>query len=397
MTDKKVVITAISLRTSNIANFEQLCEDCQTDTIHLQDSSLSELVLFDSSYTSEIKGTHKKFNLEQNMERFDCIISEVLLELIHQIDEYNNLRKQINNGQIKSSMFLASSLVGNERIMNRAKDIEFPYGEYSVNEYIQNIKKITQLYCPIYTIDTACSSGTNSLLAAFQSINNGSLDFAFVGGFDPLTEFTLHGFNSLRLLDTEVTKPLSINRNGINLGEAVVWFALESLESAQARGARIICEVKGGCSGNDAYHMTSPNPNTDTLIHVLNKTVTDNKFKYINMHGTGTKINDEYELNLLSDFVENISPEHTVYVSSSKSKYGHCLASAGLIEVAICLTSFKNRKLPISPEYFNKMDDAHLYVKILDEYVDIKNSRENVLSVSMAFGGNVSAILLGDI
>ena len=111
---------------------------------------------------------------------------------------------------------------------------------------------------------TACATGTHSIGEAFRSIQHGEADVMVAGGTEAsITPIGVAGFTSLTALNTtdDVKKasiPFDQDRNGFVMGEGAGIVVLESLEHAQARGAKILAEVVGYGATCDAYHITSP-------------------------------------------------------------------------------------------------------------------------------------------
>ena len=113
---------------------------------------------------------------------------------------------------------------------------------------------------------TACATGTNSIGEAFKIIQRGAADAMITGGTEaPITHMALAGFSASRALSTNDDKetacrPFQEGRDGFIMGEGAGILVIESLESAQARGAQIYAEIVGYGSTGDAYHITAPAP-----------------------------------------------------------------------------------------------------------------------------------------
>jgi len=114
-----------------------------------------------------------------------------------------------------------------------------------------------------FSVVTACATATHAIGEAFRSIKYGHLDACIAGGAEaPITRIALAGFNNMTALTKEkdpsqASVPFDARRSGFVIGEGGAVVILESLETAQARGANIIAELVGYGATADAYHITS--------------------------------------------------------------------------------------------------------------------------------------------
>ena len=105
----------------------------------------------------------------------------------------------------------------------------------------ENIAAYLKFSGYINTLSTACSSAANAIMLAARMIEQGKLDRVLVGGTDPITDFTIKGFQSLMIYDDEWCKPFDHNRNGLNLGEGAGFLLLESEQSINISDNAPIC------------------------------------------------------------------------------------------------------------------------------------------------------------
>ena len=169
-----------------------------------------------------------------------------------------------------------------------------------MNEYACYAAKLFGVKWAVDVCSVAFTSGTTTVGMALQFIVAGLCDAAVVGGADPLTPLSAYGFNVLRAMSGGVCSPYDESRDGINIGECGAFFWVEELEHAKARGAHIYCEIVGFASGNDAYHITSPEPEGNEAVKTISRSldsagISADKLDYINGHGTGTEKNDSME------------------------------------------------------------------------------------------------------
>ena len=146
---------------------------------------------------------------------------------------------------------------------------------------------------------TACATGTNSIGEAFKIIQRGDADAMITGGTEaPITHMALAGFSASRALSTNDDKetacrPFQEGRDGFVMGEGAGILVIESLESAQARGAQIYAEIVGYGSTGDAYHITLPLLKVK-VVHVqckqIDAGIEAKDVQYLNAHGTSTPV-----------------------------------------------------------------------------------------------------------
>ncbi|MCH5322621.1 MAG: beta-ACP synthase [Helicobacter sp.] len=240
-----------------------------------------------------------------------------------------------------------------------------------------------------FGISSACTSGIKALIEAQRLLEYDLCDAVICGGVDSLNSLTIFGFDSLEILSSDFCLPFSKNRKGINLGEGAAVFLLSRKPSK--------LYIKGYASNNDAYHITKPNVSyssqKDAILQALNQAnLTFDKIDYINLHGTGTISNDDMEARLIDELFKMIP------CSSTKSIMGHTLGAAGALEAMICLQILKESLEQESVEL-----PIHCYDKFYDENMPKinlvcqkqKTKVYNALSLSFAFGGDNSAVILG--
>lgn len=153
---------------------------------------------------------------------------------------------------------------------------------------------------------TACATSAHAVGEAFRAIKHGYADAILAGGAEAaIIPDAVAGFTSCRALTTNpdpatACRPFDADRDGFVMGEGACVLVLESMEHAQARGAHIYAEVVGYGNTDDAYHITSPDPEAAGIARAISLAVTEGDVKpseglYINAHGTSTKLNDSSE------------------------------------------------------------------------------------------------------
>lgn len=242
------------------------------------------------------------------------------------------------------------------------------------------------------TVSTACTSGAAAIALGCDVLEAGEADVVVAGGVDSLTRLTLNGFSSLLIVSPQGCRPFDADRDGLSLGEGCGAVVLETLDHAARRGARIRALVHGAESTCDAYHATAPSPDGEGLERAINRALDGaglgpNAIDYINAHGTGTPDNDVVE----ADAIRRVFADGVPPISSVKGFFGHTLAAAGAIEAVVSVLAIENGKIPPNIR-LNTPDPAV-------QFTPVTTMREvpitTVLSTSLGFGGNNTALIIG--
>ncbi|NOZ86465.1 MAG: beta-ketoacyl-[acyl-carrier-protein] synthase II [Deltaproteobacteria bacterium] len=242
---------------------------------------------------------------------------------------------------------------------------------------------------PSMTCSTACSSSGNAIITACNLIYSGICDAAVVGGFEALARTTLMGFKSLRVIDPEPCRPFDAFRKGMNLGEGAAVLIMERVYG-QDKGQGAF--IAGYGSSLDAHHMTAPDPSglgaeTAMAAALARAGVTAEDIGYINLHGTGTILNDAAEATAINRLFGNKTK-----CSSTKGMSGHLLGASSAFETVLCIISLERGFAPNNTGL--ERLDPEMDIEILDEPTAIdKNSL--VMSNSFGFGGNNTSIIIG--
>lgn len=187
----------------------------------------------------------------------------------------------------------------------------------------------------IIPTSSACSSGSQAIGYAYESIKYGMIDMMLAGGSDELCAPHIYVFDSLyaasrRNEEPELTpRPYDSKRDGLVIGEGAGMFVLESLEHAQARGAKIYAEIVGYGANSDGCHVTQPQQ--ETMQKCMELALKDaqllpKQIGYVDGHGTATEKGDIAET-LATEAVFGFVP-----MSSQKSYLGHTLGACGALE-----------------------------------------------------------------
>lgn len=192
----------------------------------------------------------------------------------------------------------------------------------------------------IIPTSSACSSGSQAIGYAYESIKYGMIDMMLAGGGEEFCPSEVYVFDSLyaasrRNGSPEATpRPYDTARDGLVIGEGAGIFVLESLDSALARGAEIYAEIVGYGANSDGSHVTQPQK--DTMRRCMEMALRDagvrpEQVGYVNGHGTATE---------KGDIAETLATEAVfghVPMSSQKSYLGHTLGACGVLESWFCI------------------------------------------------------------
>ena len=247
---------------------------------------------------------------------------------------------------------------------------------------------------PSLDIVTACASATNSIGEAFLKIKSGLLDACLAGGAEAtICEIGIGGFAALTALSTNqdpatASRPFDKDRDGFVMGEGAGVLFLESLESAQARGAHIYAELVGYGANSDAYHMTAPTPDGSGAGECIKQALamaglSAEDVDYINAHGTSTPTNDKGETQAIKYALGDAA--YKVAVSSSKGHFGHLLGGAGGVEAIVCVKALEECFVPATLGLENPEEGCDL------DYVPGHGRQQDIqvaLSNSLGFGGH---------
>ena len=247
---------------------------------------------------------------------------------------------------------------------------------------------------------TACATGTHSIGEAFRTIQYGDADVMIAGGTEAsITPIGVAGFTALTALSTSedpmrASIPFDKDRNGFVMGEGAGIVVLESLEHAQARGAKIYAELAGYGATGDAYHITSPAEDGSGAAKAMEMAIADAGLKpedvdYINAHGTSTHHNDLFE----TKAIKLALGEHAekVKINSTKSMVGHLLGAAGGVEFITCVKSIEEGFVHATAGLQEEDPECDL------DYTKGERVSMNVncaLSNSLGFGGHNATLLV---
>ncbi len=252
------------------------------------------------------------------------------------------------------------------------------------------------------SLSTACASGASAIQLGIEAIRRGETDAALCIGADgSINPEALIRFSLLSALSTSndnpqgAAKPFSKNRDGFVMAEGAGAVVLESLESAKARGVKILGVMEGAGEMTDAFHRTRSSPDGKPIIGCIANALKDaslepDEIDYVNAHGTGTPENDKMEhLGLSAVFGERMKG---IPISSNKSMVGHTLSAAGAVEAVVSLLTLQNQRIPPTINYV--VPDPAIPLDVVPNTArDAKVT--HALSNSFGFGGQNVSLVMG--
>ncbi|MDO5665335.1 MAG: beta-ketoacyl-[acyl-carrier-protein] synthase family protein [Bacteroidia bacterium] len=301
----------------------------------------------------------------------------------------NSLRIGVISSSSVGGMDL-SELHYSEYVENPTKVRVRPFAHHDIGDHTEQICNYLQLSGFRTSISTACSSAANAIMLAARMIKQGRLDAVIAGGTDALCRFTLNGFNSLMILDSEPCRPFDESRAGLNLGEGAGYIVLQS-EKTVADKSQIYCRLIGFANANDAFHQTASSPEGEgaflAMKNALDRAgISPSEVDYINAHGTGTSNNDLSE----STAIKRLFGENIPKFSSTKSFTGHTLGAAGGLEAIFSILSIKEKLIFPNLNFKTPIEQTKLIpvTEILEN-----QAVKTVLSNSFGFGGNNASLI----
>lgn len=243
---------------------------------------------------------------------------------------------------------------------------------------------------------TACAAGTHAIGEAAKTIMlDGADRMLVIGAESAICGAGVGGFAAMKALSTRnddpktSSRPFDKDRDGFVMGEGAGALVLESLESAQDRGAKIYAELAGFGESGDANHITTPTMDGPLrAMKAAYKMAGEPKVDYVNAHGTSTAINDKNETAALKELFggrENCPP-----VSSTKGQIGHCLGAAGSMEAIISIMAMEQGVIPPTINQLTADEACDL------DYVPNQARKAElnvVMSNSFGFGGTNGVVI----
>lgn len=260
------------------------------------------------------------------------------------------------------------------------------YAPYSVS---QAVAREFGARGPVITIGNACSASSFAIGAALDVINRGDAVAMVIGGADAFSRYGYAGFSRLGAIAPDVPRPFSHDRHGMVPAEGAAMLFIETLESAEQRGATVLAEIVGYGESCDAHHITQPDP--AGIVRAARAALDcaglePGAVSYISAHGTGTLTSDKVESVAFATLFGSAIPP----VSSVKSMVGHAMGAASAIECVAAIASLQAQVITPTMNYLGPDEECPVDC--------VPNAArpaqlDYILKTASAFGGNNAAVL----
>jgi len=406
---RRVVVTGVGL-VSPLAIGTQ----ANWDALLAGKSGIGPITRFDASqYSARIAGEVKNFDPLQFVDKKDVKKMDVFIQFALAASQFavDDARLEVTPEIADSvGVFIASGIGGFSTIEREHHELikggprrisPFFIPASIINLAAGQVSIRFNARGPNLATCTACTASAHAIGEAYEIVKRGDADVMIAGGSESaITPMGVGGFAAMRALSTRndepqrASRPFDKDRDGFIMGEGAGICIIETLESAQKRGAPIYCELVGYGLTSDAYHLTGQPEEAHGAIRSMQMAlrkagISPDQVDYINAHGTSTPINDPTE----TRGVKTLFGPHAykLAMSSTKSMTGHLLGAAGGLEAGITALAIKHQIAPPTINLDNPDPACDLdYVPHTPKPMAIRYA----LSNSFGFGGTNGTLLM---
>jgi 3-oxoacyl-[acyl-carrier-protein] synthase II len=253
---------------------------------------------------------------------------------------------------------------------------------------------------PNFCTTSACSSGSDAIGVAYETIKRGDAQVMITGGSEAIINpIGVGAFNAMKAISTRnnepqlASRPFDAERDGFVIGEGAGILILENLPFAQARGAKILAEIAAYGATGDAYHITAPIESGEGAAKAMKMALDKaglkpDEINYINAHGTSTPLNDKMETKAIKTVFGDYA--YKIPISSTKSMIGHLLGGAAAVEAVITIMVIQNGVIPPTINLTHPDPECDLdYVPNVARQVKVTAAMSN----AFGFGGHNSVLV----
>lgn len=403
---RRVVITGMGAVTPIGNNVDALWESIQSGTHGIGPITRFDAEIIKTNLAAEIKDLNTEDYLTKQEARKLDLFTQYAIIASKQAYEDAHLPEDLDRNRF--GVMLSSGIGGlqtiensHETLINRGAARVSPHfiPMCLTNLAAGNVAIALQAKGICTSVVTACAAGANAIGDAFRTIRDGYMDVMVAGGAEAsITPLGMAGFASMRATSeatdpNRASIPFDAERNGFVMGEGAGAIIMETLESAQARGAKIYGEIVGYGATCDAYHITAPESTGDGAMRSMQMALDDAKIDtscidYINAHGTSTPLNDKTETKAIRGVFG--ADADKLAVSSTKSMTGHLLGASGAVEAIISLKALANSFVPPTANF--QTGDPECDLDIVPNQ-GRKQELNYAMSNSLGFGGHNATLI----
>lgn len=287
-----------------------------------------------------------------------------------------------------------------ERGMRRVSPFAIPM--LMANAPAANIGLKVGARAGIHTPVSACASSNEAISHAIDMLHLGRADVVVAGGAEGVIHpFPIVAFSQMQALsrrndDPEgASRPWDVDRDGFVMAEGAAMLVLETLEHAQARGAKIYGTLRGAGITADSHDLVQPDPigygQSQAMVKGLREAdLSPKDVVHVNAHGTSTPQGDVTEAGSIRTALGDATDD--VIVTSTKSMTGHLLGSAGSLETVASVLTLRDRIVPPTINLDNEEPD--LNIDIAKEPRKLRDGDLAAVNNSFGFGGHNVAVVV---
>lgn len=387
---EKIVVTGIGLTTPlgvgsqitwrKIKEGRSLLTEATLDNIEATFSSFIR-----SAPLKNLNGSHRIFSLALTS------VQEALND--SQIDSID-----IPSKNVGCSVSVSKPIISLPSFQTSSATHQLPWSSFyfpllSPESVIQFLTRELSISGPTQNVISACATGIHSLMIASRWLQEKRCDIAIAGSVESsLHPLYLSGFLQMGTL-SNFPCPFDKRRKGFMIGEGAGILILERKSDALARKAKIYAEISGTAISSDKKNPVAFDSSGESIANLLKKTllnskISENEVDYINLHGTGTKINDPIESKAIKKTFSKRADQ--ISLSSTKAATGHLLGASGSVESAISCLAIQDQFVPPTLNLESPDPKCDL------DYTALKGKSKKIeiaLSLSFGFGGSIGAII----
>jgi 3-oxoacyl-[acyl-carrier-protein] synthase I len=258
----------------------------------------------------------------------------------------------------------------------------------------------------VTTNSSACTTGTEAILMGYERIASGKANRMLVGSCSDHGPYIWGGFDAMRVLPskynddpTRASRPMSASASGFVPGSGAGALVIESLESAQKRGAKIYAEILGGeiNSGGQRGEGSMTAANNEAVERCItgamkNSGVSPAEIDLINGHLTATS-KDSVEIQNWKNAL-GVGAEDFPIINSLKGMTGHCLSAAGSIETVASILQLKSQFIHANVNCEDINEDIAGLINTESIPLETQDKKLNIIAKASFGFGDVNAVII---